>query len=138
MILDPFLIQVIGNCKAERLLQALRVLYPDIEWPAEDAIPELERWLRKGKQRPGLALSTGRRNSFKGMATCAFLHALEIDRPKAERNRLMLAWDVLGSVEARRIVGHVEELETARLEWQKRIAHLVPNSVPSQRPSKME
>lgn len=121
MVLEPFLIQVIGGCNAERLLQALRVLYPDIEWPAEDATIELEGWLRKGKRRPRLALSTGRRNSFNGMATCAFLHALEVERPKAERNRLTLAWDVLGSAEARRIVGRVEELETARLEWQRRI-----------------
>lgn len=121
MILDPFLIQVIGACNAKILLEALRILYPDIEWPAEEVIPELERWLRKGKQRPGLALSTGRRNSFKGMATCAFLHALEVDHPKAERNRLTLAWDVLDSAEARRIVGDIEELEAARLNWQKRI-----------------
>jgi hypothetical protein len=121
MILDPFLVRVIGGCDAERLLEALRTLYPDINWPTEEVMPELERWLRKGKQRPGLALSTGRRNSFKGMATCALLHTFEVDHPKAARNRLALAWDVLDSAEARRIVGRVEELEAARLEWQKQI-----------------
>lgn len=120
MILDPFLSQVIGHCSEDRLLQALRAIYPEIEWPENEVLRELQTWRHKGLQRPGIALSTGRRNSFKGMVTCAFLSVLGIDRPKAPRDRMTLAWAILGSAEARSLLGRVEELDVARAEWEER------------------
>lgn len=126
MLLDPFLSQVISQCSEDRLEQALRALYPEIEWPHDHVSPELTKWLRRGKRRPGLSLSTGRRNSFNGMVTCALLQTLEIDRPKAPRDRLSLAWAILDSREAQHIVGRVEELESARAEWRERVSNSPP------------
>lgn len=119
MLLDPFIAQVIGQCSDVRLLQALRELYPDIDWTEEQTMPELTKWLHKAAQRPGAALSTGRRNSFNGMTTCALLHVLEVDQPKGPRNRLALAWALLDSAEGKRIVGQVDELESARSEYRR-------------------
>ncbi|MEY2151097.1 hypothetical protein AB7849_09280 [Rhodanobacter sp. 115] len=123
MLLDPYLAQVIDHCTNDRLLLAMQALYPEMDWSPTSkqwVLEELGKWRAKGSRKPGLALSTGRRNSFNGMATCALLDALQVDRPKAPRNRMTLAWAVLGSVEARHVIGHVDELETARAEREAR------------------
>lgn len=117
MILDPLLSDVIGRCTEHRLLEALRTLYPDNDWPATQICPQLTKWLRNAQRQPGLSLSTGRTNSFKGMATCALLQVLEVPSPKGPRNRMMLAWAILESSEAKRVLGPNEELDAARARW---------------------
>lgn len=116
MSLDTLVQQAMSQCTEMRLLVALREIYPDIAWTEEDDLPELTKWLAKSRQRPRLALSTGRRNSFKGMATCALLRVLEVESPKAPRTAHDVAWAVLDSAEGQRIVGDSEEREAKREE----------------------
>lgn len=68
----------------------------------------------KVKKKPGLALSTGGRNSYRGIYTCALLDVIGVKNPKSARNRTKLAWDILESPTGSKILGVVPELEAEK------------------------
>lgn len=121
MLLDPYIVKSASGVTAVQVLDAFIKIYPDIGVPKEsdeasynENLVIVEAWMQKLRRKPGLALSTGGRNSSKGVLTCALLEALGVDRPKATRTRMMVAWAVLNSPEGRKAVGQVPELEAER------------------------
>lgn len=116
MILDPYIIRAGAAIDAARMLAALRRLYPDAGVDDAGDTELIDAWLKKFKRKPGLALSTGRTKSDKGMLTCCMLDALGVDRPKAARARTEVAWAILNSHEGQRLAASAE-LDVERAKW---------------------
>ena len=116
MILDPYIIRAGAAIDAARMLAALRRLYPDAGVDDAGDTELIDAWLKKFKRKPGLALSTGRTKSDKGMLTCCMLDALAVDRPKAARARMQVAWAILNSHEGQRLAASAE-LDVERAKW---------------------
>lgn len=114
MILDDYMVKAVSTVTAKQLYDSLVKLYADIEFEESDYIPSIEKWLSKLRKKPGLALSTGGRNSYRGVYTCSLLDVIGITNPKAVRNRTKLAWDILESQVGSKILGVVPELEMAK------------------------
>lgn len=119
MILDPYIVQAASQVDAGRILASLRRLYPDMGFGDEADTELIEAWLVKFRRKPGLALSTGRTNSEKGLFTCGMLDALGAPWPKAPRVRMEVAWTILNSEEGRRLASS-PELELERAKWKPR------------------
>lgn len=120
MILDPHLITSIAAVTAAEIAVSFLNLYPDMGPLDEGDMQDVERWLAKARRRPGTALSTGRRNSMRGMFTCCLLDVLKVPLPRSARDRMTMAWAILNSENGAALVGSVPELEVARAEWKQR------------------
>lgn len=125
MRLDPYLSQVVTSVTEARLLDSLRTLYPPPEWDDEETpwgemdgdLEEVAAWRRTAIRKPGSALSTSRTKSFRGIVTCALLHALAVPNPKTVRIRSQMAWAILRSNEGMRVIGENAELDGAYERW---------------------
>lgn len=115
MILDPYLIKAVSGVAPKQIYDAFARLYADMEPNEGEYLPWIEKWLEKLRMKPGRALSTGRRNSLRGVLTCSLLDVLGVVRPKAERDRMTLAWAILRSPVGRSSIGSVPELDA---EWE--------------------
>lgn len=116
MKLDPYLVKAVAGVTSKQIYDAFARLYADADPNEGDYLPWIEKWLGKLRTRPGLALSTGRRNSLRGVLTCALLDVLGVARPKAERDRMTLAWAILRSPVGYTSIGHTPELDA---EWEE-------------------
>lgn len=114
MILDPYLVKATSEVTSNQLFDAFAKLYPDWSPFEGDDLEMIEAWLQKLRQKPGLALSTGRRNSAHGMLTCSLLEVLGVDTPKAQRSRLVLAWAILDSPVGCKVIGVAPDLDSER------------------------
>ena len=119
MLLDPFIIQAVSGITADQIYEAWLILYPeyaveerDADQERNDVVASIDVWLGRVRKKPGAALSTGRRNSFRGELTCALLHVLHVPAPKTARVRMDVAWSILNSAIGRANVGVAEELES--------------------------
>lgn len=115
-ILDPYIIRAIHSVNAKEIDVAAGVLYPDLlesESPEED-IQLIQKWLDKLRKKPGLALSTGRRKSDRGILTCSLLAVLGVQMPKSARTRTQLAWDIVNSYVGKKNIGTAPELDAER------------------------
>ena len=116
MLLDPHIVSSASEVTAQKIFSAFRRLYPDMAMDDEGDLEAIEAWLAKFRRKPGLALSTGRTNSDKGMFTCSLLDALGAPCPKSPRGRLDVAWTILNSEPGRRLA-NCPELEVERAKW---------------------
>lgn len=115
-VLDPYIVRAVGSVSAIDVAQAVWDLYPDlVVGEASEEAPLIEAWLVKLRKRPGLALSTGGRNSDRGLYTCALLSTMGIQAPKARMARTQLAWSILDSELGRRNIGDAPELDSQRI-----------------------
>lgn len=115
MVLDSYIVKAIATVTVEQLFDAFAKLYPEYMAIRTEYEAEMQRWLKKLREtKPGLALSTGRRNSLRGEFTCALLDALGVQNPRAERNRMDLAWAILDSPVGRQSIGVCPELDAER------------------------
>lgn len=115
MILDPYIVKAASDVTAKQVYDSFAKLYADVDPKEENFIQYIEGWLIKLRKKPGTALSTGRRNSSKGVMTCALLDVLGVDKPKAARCRSTLAWTIIKSPRGRRSIGPSAELDAAWL-----------------------
>ncbi len=114
MILDPYMIKGIEGITSDQIFNSFAKLYIDVNPSKTEYLPSIDKWLVKLRKVPGTALSTGGRNSLRGVLTCSLLDVLEVKNPRAARNRYQLAWAILESNHAIKSIGHVSELEEAR------------------------
>jgi hypothetical protein len=118
MLLDPYLMKATSGITSAEVFEAFARLYPDVSPQLDEYAPWIEAWLVKLRRKPGSALSTGRRNSLRGAMTCALLEVLGVLRPKAERNRMALAWAILDSPRGATSIGSAPELAAVRPKFQ--------------------
>lgn len=113
MILDPYIVKATTGITSKQIISAFAKIYPEYNNSSSlnEYKAEVEDWLINLRKKPGLALSTGRRNSKRGMLTCSLLDVLGVAHPKAERNRMDLAWAILDSPGGSKSIGYVPELE---------------------------
>lgn len=114
LVLDPYIVKATSGVTAEQIVDAFHRLYPDWDRLVDEDVLLVGKWLEKLRRKPGLSLSTGRTNSFKGVLTCSLLHVLDVEMPKTVRTRMDLAWAILDSTKARQVLGYVRELEAER------------------------
>lgn len=115
MILDPYLVKAVSGVTSKQIYDAFAKLYADTKPNESDYLPWIEKWLEQLRMKPGRALSTGRRNSQRGVMTCALLDVLGVVRPKAERDRMTLAWTILRSPVGCMSIGQIPKLDA---EWE--------------------
>lgn len=117
MILDSYLVRAISKVTSRRLYDAHTKLYGvDSRHEMED-LNDLEIWLNKAREKPGLALSSAGAGSFRGRATCSLLEVLGSVLPKARRVRQAIAWEILSSAEGRAEIGPTPALDAALAAW---------------------
>lgn len=114
LILDPHIITAISEVTAPEIVVSFSKLYPDVDQLEESEMKDVESWLAKARRVPGTALSTGRRNSLRGMFTCCLLEVLKVPLPKTARTRMTMAWAILNSEKGMTLIGVVPELDVAR------------------------
>lgn len=135
-VLDPYIVRAAQSVTPDQLVTAFTVLYADLDLdPPESAEVEREdraaagKWLKKLRVTPGLALSTGRTNSDRGMWTCCLLSCLGDQRPKAARIRMQIAWDIVCSPQGKFNIGSAPELASELAKWsQSALASEEPSS----------
>jgi hypothetical protein len=133
IILDPYIIKATQGIQASEIFDALLEIYSDIitEVDRAEFIPLINKWMGKLWKKPSLALSTGGRNSYKGLFTCALLHTMKVLAPKATRVRMHLAWSILDSeIAIQRLSPIPAELEQAQLERSSRYSPIIPGTIP--------
>ncbi len=113
VLLDPYIVKAVSSATQKQLVSSFARLYPEFQSTDEWAV-EMDSWLAKLKQKPGLALSTGRRNSERGLLTCSLLEVLGVANPKAARTRMNLAWDIINSPVGSKLIGPAVELDAER------------------------
>lgn len=114
-VLDPYIVRAVASVSAVEVAHAVWHLYPDVvEGESSAEVPYVEAWLKELRAKPGLALSTGRRNSDRGLYTCALPSCLGVEFPKGARVRNDLAWAILDSEIGRKNIGAAPELEVQR------------------------
>lgn len=117
-VFDPYIIQAVSSVSAEQVDAHFSKLYPDlVSADQEDRIEDLKqiaRWLTKLRTKPGSALSTGGRNSDRGMFTCSLLAVLGVLQPKAVRHRMGMAWAIMDSPIGILNIGDAPELKVQR------------------------
>lgn len=124
-VLDPYIVRAVQSVTADQLLAAFTSLYANLYPCSPGAIENTERaaaekWLKKLRLTPGLALSTGGTNSERGMWTCCLLSCLGEPRPKAVRVRMQIAWDIVCSPQGALNIGSAPELVGGREKWKRR------------------
>ena len=117
LVLDPYILTATADITARQVFDCAIALYTDCEWDWELDEDVIDSWLATMRRKPGLALSTGRTKSARGMFTCALLQVLGVHNPKSVRTRMDVAWDILDSEPGRAKVGHVPVLEHERKLW---------------------
>lgn len=117
MNLDPYIVLAASQVRAEQLIASFVRLYPDWLPVDTDDVEFINSWLLKLSRKPGLALSTGRTNSFKGLLTCCLLDVLGVNLPRSPRTRAVLAWAILDSPGGRAQIGHPADLDAERIKY---------------------
>lgn len=117
LILDPYILTATADITAKQVFDCASSLYPDCNWDWSHDEEVVAKWLATMRRKPGLALSTGRTKTDRGMFTCGLLKVLGVERPRGVRSRMEVAWDILDSAKGRASVGHDQQLEQERKHW---------------------
>lgn len=114
MILDYYIVKATSGITPKEVFETFTKLYPDYDLCESDYLGLIEDWLQKLRMKPGLALSTGKRNSLRGVLTCSLLNVLGVNLPKATRNRMEVAWAIIDSPIGGKKIGYAPELDAER------------------------